>query len=160
MIDNGGVKDWILDPADFSSYREEALLAAAAAADEENDVTVPNFSHYGIRDMDTAESINRLTNVVSHLADRIYSGESLYIHCWGGKGRSGLVTSCLLGELYETVDADEALERVGEYCQSHQKSRQGSAGGRCRSIQKLAHHEGMYYSSTSINYRRFPLVCY
>ena len=98
MLDDGGVKDWILDPADFASYREEALLAAATA-DEENDVTVPTFLHYGIRDMDTAESIDRLTNVVSHLADRIYSGESLYIHCWGGKGRSGLVTSCFAGRV-------------------------------------------------------------
>jgi len=33
------------------------------------------------------------------------------VHCWGGRGRTGLVSACVLGALYD-IDAEEALERV------------------------------------------------
>jgi len=34
------------------------------------------------------------------------------VHCWGGRGRTGLVSACLLGALYPQLDVEEALERV------------------------------------------------
>jgi len=39
------------------------------------------------------------------------AGEKLYIHCWGGRGRAGLVGACFLREAYG-ISADEALTRV------------------------------------------------
>ena len=41
---------------------------------------------------------------------------SINIHCFAGRGRTGLVAACLLGELYEQgMEAAEALERVSTY---------------------------------------------
>ena len=39
------------------------------------------------------------------------AGERLYVHCWGGRGRSGLAGACLLVRAYG-VSAGDALERV------------------------------------------------
>ena len=49
---------------------------------------------------------------------RILNGERLYIHCWGGHGRTGTLVSILLGRLYG-MDARAALR----YCQKCHDSR-------------------------------------
>jgi len=41
--------------------------------------------------------------------------ETVYLHCWGGCGRTGLVSACLLGHLYPGMCAEEALARVDTY---------------------------------------------
>ena len=51
----------------------------------------------------------------------------LYIHCFAGRGRTGLVAACLLGALYDGVDADEALERVSAYYKA--RASEPRAGG-------------------------------
>lgn len=48
---------------------------------------------------------------VEDLAQRLLGGERVYLHCWGGRGRSGLVSTCLLAYLFG-VSATEALQRV------------------------------------------------
>lgn len=37
--------------------------------------------------------------------------------CVARSGRTGLIACCLLGRLYDELDAEEALERVGRYYQ-------------------------------------------
>ena len=49
------------------------------------------------------------------MKSRVDAGEVLYIHCWGGRGRTGIVAACLLGLLYDGMDAEEALDRVQAY---------------------------------------------
>jgi hypothetical protein len=45
-----------------------------------------------------------------------YAGEKLYVHCWGGRGRSNMVAAALLAKLYGCT-GDEALARVqAAYC--------------------------------------------
>lgn len=39
----------------------------------------------------------------------------MYLHCWGGRGRTGLIAACLLGALYGDMDAEQALARVQCY---------------------------------------------
>ena len=38
-------------------------------------------------------------------------GGVLYLHCWGGRGRAGMVAAATLARLYG-LSAEEALERV------------------------------------------------
>ena len=74
------------------------------------------FLHFGIPDLSVAPSLEALDAVVFDLRRRVLNGDRLYLHCWGGRGRTGLVAACLLGALYaELVEADEALERVNCY---------------------------------------------
>ena len=55
--------------------------------------------------------------------DVIYSslaaGETLYLHCWGGVGRTGTVVGCLLRE--QGFDAADALDLIGRKWQSMEK---------------------------------------
>lgn len=113
----GGSEIWKTNPMPgFESYVEDT-----AAVSVESGREPPQLLHYGIEDMNTADSLDELVSVVTNLADRVRNGEVLYLHCWGGKGRAGLVASCLLGILYQgdkgaLLDAEDALERIQAYC--------------------------------------------
>jgi len=68
------------------------------------------FLHEPLEDL-TAPGLEVLTALVGELAARVQSGEVLYVHCMGGRGRSGVVAACVLAELYG-IGAEEALQRV------------------------------------------------
>lgn len=108
----GGLKDWETDPMNFEHYRPAVESALHGSSSKR-----PSFLHYGIRDMSPAVDLNEFNRLITILASRVIDGEVLYLHCWGGKGRAGLVAACLLGTLYEQVDAKEALKRVNLHCQ-------------------------------------------
>ena len=87
-----------------------------------------SFVHFGIVDRSVAASLEALDAAVLDLAKRVLGGERLYIHCWGGRGRTGLVAACLLGALYpELLDADEALARVQAYYQLREEGGKGTS---------------------------------
>jgi len=116
------------NPKDLPPYANHVLSVmneiGEGSADNDVSITPPIFLYYGIIGMQTAQSINSLSNAISDLATRIkqhQSGgdkpETIYIHCGGGVGRAGLVCACLLGALYEDLDADKALEYTNAFCQ-------------------------------------------
>ena len=107
------------DAANLANYQREVLDVAGEINNMNGGTTncKPEFLHYGIINMKTAKSIDSLSNAVHDLASRIQSGENLYIHCWGGKGRAGIISTCLLGVLYPELDAEGALAYVDELCQ-------------------------------------------
>ena len=39
-------------------------------------------------------------------------GQAVYVHCWGGRGRAGLVGACLLSLLRPELDAESVLQCV------------------------------------------------
>lgn len=86
----------------FLNYRDAAGVTA-------------RYVHYGLPDLSVCESLDALDDIVCSLRKRIEAGDKLYIHCWGGRGRTGLIAACLLGALYGDIDAEEALERVQCY---------------------------------------------
>jgi hypothetical protein len=111
----GGVEDWKTAPMKFDSYKEDVIAAVDDAVGNDGaSSSSPAFLHYGIRDFDVADSLEGLSVLIDNLAERVRAGEILYSHCWGGKGRAGIVSACLLGEFY-AIDAEEALERTEAY---------------------------------------------
>ena len=50
--------------------------------------------------------------------ERILAGEILYIHCWGGHGRTGTLVSIIVGRLYG-MTSSQAMD----YCQRCHDSR-------------------------------------
>ena len=94
-----------------------------------------SFLHFGLPDLKPAKSLDALDAIVSVLHRRIENGEKLYIHCWGGRGRTGLVAACLLGACYGELNAEQALERVQYYYdlrQPHGREKiSGSAPSKC-----------------------------
>lgn len=116
----GGLKDWDDYGYKVKPYRplvESSMISRKEQAKKKPGINVASFVHYGIEDRSTAGDLKELADFVKHLASRVLDGEVIYLHCWGGKGRSGLVAACLLGVLYKGITADEALRRIGSYCQ-------------------------------------------
>ena len=83
------------------------------------DLTVPESSgeFYGL--------LGELLEIMDETADNASSSGAaggIYMHCWGGRGRAGLVGSCLLSLLYPELDATQILHLV----QSGYDSRAGA----------------------------------
>ncbi|CAN0158342.1 unnamed protein product, partial [Hapterophycus canaliculatus] len=58
------------------------------------------FHHFPIPDLSPAENTEILAGLVDQLEALIASEKVPFIHCWAGRGRTGLIASCLLGRLY------------------------------------------------------------
>ena len=69
------------------------------------------FLHFPIKDCKTASDL-QVYSFCFELARRLVAGEKLYIHCWGGHGRTGTIVSILLSILYK-YDAQSTMH----YCQ-------------------------------------------
>ena len=50
--------------------------------------------------------------ILSRIRDEIDSGKVVYVHCWGGKGRTTTVVGCLL--IDAGLDYDAAIARIAE----------------------------------------------
>ncbi|MCW5867765.1 MAG: dual specificity protein phosphatase family protein [Candidatus Eremiobacteraeota bacterium] len=73
-----------------------------------------------IRDMDVP-SRESMREILDHLQQRLDSGHTVYVHCWGGIGRTGTVIGCHLVE--QGMTADQALEHIARRWQTMEKVR-------------------------------------
>jgi protein-tyrosine phosphatase len=71
------------------------------------------FIHEEIPDS-SVTSDERIEELVERLISLFDAGKLIYVHCWGGAGRTGTVIACLIARLYG-LDAEEALKLTGEY---------------------------------------------
>jgi len=95
-------------PNYFSHY---APLVKRIAMNERNNNAV-SFLHSPILDLSTPNSTS-LMELLSTILDWLEEREdSIYIHCWGGRGRAGLVGSCLLSILFPELESKTCLEWI------------------------------------------------
>ena len=50
--------------------------------------------------------------ILARIRDEINSGRVVYVHCWGGKGRTSTVVGCLL--IDDGLDYEAAVARIAE----------------------------------------------
>ena len=120
LLDNGSGGCRKSEPKDLPSYANHVVSAVKEVEEHEGgsgDVGKPKFLYFGIIGDKPAKSIDSLSNAVNDIVKRIQGGETVYIHCGGGVGRAGLLTACVLGELYNDLDAKSALEYTTSFCQ-------------------------------------------
>ncbi|CAM9737832.1 unnamed protein product [Ascophyllum nodosum] len=107
----------------FRAYRDDAL-AAVAEAEEVRLVNAKHggggqnklaFHHFPIPDLSPVEKTALLGQLVEDLESLVMSDKVVFIHCWAGRGRTGLVAACLLGRLYPELSAEQSLTRVDTY---------------------------------------------
>jgi hypothetical protein len=79
-----------------------------------------NFIHFPIRNMNIGNN-NLIIKLCSNLYKRINNGEKIYIHCTGGHGRTGIISTILLCMLYK-ISPDNAFEYL-QYCHYQRESR-------------------------------------
>jgi hypothetical protein len=68
------------------------------------------FQRFSIRD-GGIPTVELAQKIVDHMHHEIKRGEKLYLHCWGGRGRTGTVV-CLYLMLIEGLSAYEAKEKL------------------------------------------------
>ncbi len=70
-----------------------------------------------VRDMGVPDSQDVMRSIMDAVRDSIKSGPAVYVHCWGGIGRTGTVVGCWLREC--GLGPDEALEQVQYLYSTH-----------------------------------------
>lgn len=68
---------------------------------------------FPIRDVSTPESTDAVHNLIQQINMILSTNTSnkIYIHCWGGVGRTGVIIGCLLAEIYQT-DFQQTMEML------------------------------------------------
>ncbi len=53
--------------------------------------------HFPIKDLSTTTA-EKMKQIITQIFNEIQAGKKVYVHCWGGIGRTGLVIGCFLLE--------------------------------------------------------------
>lgn len=72
---------------------------------------VPCHHRFGIRDNDILADDRDYDEILQHLESELDAGKRLYVHCWGGKGRTGTVIGCWLIDS-EGLDYESTVQRM------------------------------------------------
>ena len=56
-----------------------------------------------------------MEKILKTITDVLANGENIYLHCWGGRGRTGTVVGCYL--VQQGIPAEEALEQIRRWRQ-------------------------------------------
>lgn len=70
-----------------------------------------------IRDMGVPQLVATMREIIDAIRSSNENSPAVYIHCWGGIGRTGTVVGCWLREC--GLDAEDALEKVQNLYSSH-----------------------------------------
>jgi ADP-ribosyl-[dinitrogen reductase] hydrolase len=94
----------------------EAILSEEARSSNIN-VT---YQRFPIQDNSVPRDSDHLAEILLAIDGRIREGGAVYLHCWGGIGRTGLVVACWLQEHGRT--SDEALAELSAKWRTVEKS--------------------------------------
>ncbi|MCG8598836.1 MAG: ADP-ribosylglycohydrolase family protein [Verrucomicrobiales bacterium] len=110
-----------IDLTEEGELKPYAPIALATALELGLDPGELEFHRFPIRDASVPKSPEEMREVLRAIRLARHSHRVVYIHCWGGRGRTGTVAGCLLRDLF-SADGDEALELLAERWQACAKS--------------------------------------
>ena len=73
-----------------------------------------------IRDVSVPSSRNEMASILDAIDAALGDGKTVYVHCWGGVGRTGTVVGCWL--VRHGMSGDEALAQVAEWWRGVEKA--------------------------------------
>jgi len=81
------------------------------------------YQRFPIRDVSVPKSMDEVRKLVKRIIKIVSKNPEakVYIHCWGGVGRTGLIVGCLLGELCE-LSYDETMAKLEQLFSACPKS--------------------------------------
>lgn len=78
---------------------------------------------FGIRDVDTPENPGLMVTILNTIDQSICAGNGVYVHCWGGVGRTGIVIGCWLqrhfadnGQIHHPDHGSRGLAELWKTC--------------------------------------------
>jgi protein-tyrosine phosphatase len=105
---NAGIRSFV-DLTERHELQPYAELLRDVTVRDEAPVTYRRMS---VRDADIP-SVAHMQNVLGHIRSEIDAGRPVYVHCWGGIGRTGTVVGCWMVQ-FEGLAAEDALARIAE----------------------------------------------
>ncbi len=75
-----------------------------------------------IRDMSIPRTGKEMTVIIDAITTALDQGHNVYVHCWGGIGRTGTVIGCYL--IQKGMTGREALNQLGQWWSTVEKSEQ------------------------------------
>lgn len=73
----------------------------------------------------TAPSQELMVTILDSIDQAISQGKAVFVHCWGGKGRTGTVVGCYLAR-YGIALGDKTLQKIAELRKNDPTSHQAS----------------------------------
>ena len=72
-----------------------------------------SYQRFPIKDVSVPKSMDDVRKLVKRIIMIVSNNyeAKVYIHCWGGVGRTGVIVGCLLGEQYK-ISSDEAISKL------------------------------------------------
>ena len=78
------------------------------------------WTRHAIRDRDIPRSRAQMTAILDEIDAALGQGRGVYVHCWGGVGRTGTVVGCWL--VRHGSSGEDALRQVNSWWQSMEKA--------------------------------------
>lgn len=97
----------LTQPGELVAYAD--ILAAEAHARNRNVV----HQRFPIRDLGTPQTAQIMRNILNTIDTARDEGHTVYVHCWGGVGRTGTVIGCWL--VRHGMTGEEALETIARH---------------------------------------------
>ena len=97
-----GIRHFIdlTEPGEYGLLPYEAILSEESPAAN----VTSTYQRFPIRDNSVPSDSKHLAEILFAIDRRIREGGTVYLHCWGGVGRTGLVVACWLQEHGRTPD--------------------------------------------------------
>ncbi len=80
-----------------------------------------SHDRFAIRDQCTPDSQSWTKQILDAIDNYMAAGETVYVHCWGGVGRTGTIIGCWLARHGESGDA--ALKELAKLWKKNPKSK-------------------------------------
>jgi protein-tyrosine phosphatase len=98
---NKGLRPYFKDVEKMIANKEEYTNL-------ETNIEKAIFIHEKIRDCDIADDDTTI-KLAKKLVKAIYDGEVVYLHCWGGHGRTGVIVCIMLHLMYKLTSHESLL---------------------------------------------------
>ncbi len=82
----------------------------------------PSHQRFAIRDQKTPASPELTKQALDAIDAHLAAGKTVYVHCWGGVGRTGTIIGCWLARRYQEP-GQAALDRLKALWEKNPKSR-------------------------------------
>jgi ADP-ribosyl-[dinitrogen reductase] hydrolase len=87
----------LTEEGELKPYREIALATATSLGIDTGQLT---FLRHPIRDVSVPRRSTEMREILRSIRRERHRGRAIYLHCWGGRGRTGTVAGCVLNELF------------------------------------------------------------
>ena len=104
----------LTEPAELVPYAD---IAQSVAASLGADIAL---ERHPIPDLSVPRSSEDMANVLDAIDTAMAEGRTVYVHCWGGVGRTGTVVGCWL--VRHGLTGDQALSQIAEWWKGVGKS--------------------------------------